>query len=129
MPQDSDPKLFDTTRGKVLVLLCRGPRTVNELMEELVTIKSETHPVEILFVADAMTGQDAVRSAEEFHARVGITLTTVLTITTLIVNSYGSVPKVSYLKALDVYLFTCFIVVFASLIGMSSNGVTKLDEY
>src|SRR6185436_6549894 len=37
------------------------------------TIKSETHPVEILFVADAMTGQDAVRSAEEFHARVGIT--------------------------------------------------------
>src|ERR1700704_4021227 len=45
----------------------------NELMEELVTIKSETHPVEILFVADAMTGQDAVRSAEEFHRRIGIT--------------------------------------------------------
>ena len=45
----------------------------DELMEELVKIKSETHPVEILFVADAMTGQDAVRSAEEFHARVGIT--------------------------------------------------------
>jgi len=44
-----------------------------ELMEELVRIKSETHPVEILFVADAMTGQDAVRSAEEFHQRVGIT--------------------------------------------------------
>ena len=44
-----------------------------ELMEELVNIKSETHPVEILFVADAMTGQDAVRSAEEFHRRVGIT--------------------------------------------------------
>lgn len=45
----------------------------DELMEELVTIKNETHPVEILFVADAMTGQDAVRSAEEFHRRVGIT--------------------------------------------------------
>ncbi len=45
----------------------------DELMEELVSIKSETHPVEILFVADAMTGQDAVRSAEEFHRRVGIT--------------------------------------------------------
>src|SRR5881628_1554528 len=44
-----------------------------ELMEELEKIKSETHPVEILFVADAMTGQDAVRSAEEFHRRVGIT--------------------------------------------------------
>lgn len=45
----------------------------DELMEELVQIKNETRPVEILFVADAMTGQDAVRSAEEFHRRVGIT--------------------------------------------------------
>src|SRR6266508_4667095 len=44
-----------------------------ELMDELVMIKGETHPVEILFVADAMTGQDAVRSAEEFHRRIGIT--------------------------------------------------------
>jgi signal recognition particle subunit SRP54 len=45
----------------------------DELMDELVRIKTETHPVEILFVADAMTGQDAVRSAEEFHRRIGIT--------------------------------------------------------
>jgi signal recognition particle subunit SRP54 len=45
----------------------------DELMEELVRIKGETRPVEILFVADAMTGQDAVRSGEEFHRRVGIT--------------------------------------------------------
>lgn len=45
----------------------------DELMDELVRIKAETRPVEILFVADAMTGQDAVRSAEEFHKRVGIT--------------------------------------------------------
>ncbi len=44
-----------------------------ELMDELANIKHETHPVEILFVADAMTGQDAVRSAEEFHRRIGIT--------------------------------------------------------
>jgi signal recognition particle subunit SRP54 len=45
----------------------------DELMEELVRIKAETRPVEILFVADAMTGQDAVRSGEEFHRQVGIT--------------------------------------------------------
>jgi signal recognition particle subunit SRP54 len=45
----------------------------DELMEELVRIKSDTRPAEILFVADAMTGQDAVRSAEEFHRRVGLT--------------------------------------------------------
>lgn len=45
----------------------------DELMIELETIKAETKPMEVLFVADAMTGQDAVRSAEEFHKRVGIT--------------------------------------------------------
>src|SRR5688500_5797183 len=35
MAQDDDRDLFGNTRGKVLLLLCRGPRTVNELMEEL----------------------------------------------------------------------------------------------
>lgn len=45
----------------------------DELMAELEKIKAETKPIEVLFVADAMTGQDAVRSAEVFHERVGIT--------------------------------------------------------
>ncbi|HEV7904853.1 MAG TPA: signal recognition particle protein [Pyrinomonadaceae bacterium] len=44
-----------------------------ELMDELKQIKAETHPVEVLFVADAMTGQDAVKSGEQFHAQVGVT--------------------------------------------------------
>ena len=44
-----------------------------ELMAELQQIKRETIPSEILFIADAMTGQDAVRSAQEFHERVGLT--------------------------------------------------------
>src|SRR5215470_5486403 len=43
------------------------------LMEELQKIKAEMQPVETLFVADAMTGQDAVKSAKEFNDRVGIT--------------------------------------------------------
>jgi signal recognition particle subunit SRP54 len=45
----------------------------DDLMVELEQIKAETRPIEVLFVADAMTGQDAVRSAEVFHERVGIT--------------------------------------------------------
>ncbi|MFN2502182.1 MAG: signal recognition particle protein [Pyrinomonadaceae bacterium] len=45
----------------------------DDLMVELEQIKAETKPIEVLFVADAMTGQDAVRSAEVFHQRVGIT--------------------------------------------------------
>ncbi len=44
-----------------------------ELMQELTQLKALLQPVEILFVADAMTGQDAVRSADEFHKRLGIT--------------------------------------------------------
>lgn len=44
----------------------------DELMSELEQIKSETNPAEILFVADAMTGQDAVRSAEQFNSRLNI---------------------------------------------------------
>src|SRR5262252_2894785 len=45
----------------------------DELMTELVAIKSATTPSDLLFVADAMTGQDAIKSAGEFNARVGVT--------------------------------------------------------
>jgi signal recognition particle subunit SRP54 len=44
-----------------------------ELMVELDGLKNQLQPAEILFVADAMTGQDAVRSAAAFHERLGIT--------------------------------------------------------
>jgi len=45
----------------------------DELMAELQDLKTLAEPSEVLYVADAMTGQDAVRSAEEFERRVGIT--------------------------------------------------------
>ena len=45
----------------------------DQLMTELQQLKDQLSPVEILFVADAMTGQDAVKSADEFHKRLGIT--------------------------------------------------------
>src|SRR5712691_8696717 len=44
-----------------------------ELMSELDAIKRDTRPSEILFVADAMTGQDAVKSAKEFDDRLAVT--------------------------------------------------------
>lgn len=44
-----------------------------ELMNELGFLKRELQPSEILFIADAMIGQDAVRSAGEFHRRLGLT--------------------------------------------------------
>src|SRR5882672_4126533 len=45
----------------------------DELMDELVAIKSVTEPSDLLYVADAMTGQDAIKSAGEFNRRVGVT--------------------------------------------------------
>jgi signal recognition particle subunit SRP54 len=45
----------------------------DELMTELQQLKALAQPSEVLYVADAMTGQDAVKSAEEFHRRIGLT--------------------------------------------------------
>jgi len=45
----------------------------DQMMVELEAIKKIAQPREILLVSDAMTGQDAVRTAEEFHRRVGLT--------------------------------------------------------
>ena len=45
----------------------------DELMEELRTIRAQTDPQEVLLVADAMMGQGAVGTAEQFHRRVGLT--------------------------------------------------------
>jgi len=45
----------------------------DELMTELVAIKDITEPADLLYVADAMTGQDAIKSAGEFNRRVGVT--------------------------------------------------------
>jgi signal recognition particle subunit SRP54 len=44
-----------------------------QMMDEVAELRSELHPNDVLFVADAMAGQDAVRAAEEFHKAVGIT--------------------------------------------------------
>ena len=45
----------------------------DELMAELEDVKSAVSPHETLLVVDAMTGQDAVNAAEEFHQRIGLT--------------------------------------------------------
>jgi signal recognition particle subunit SRP54 len=44
-----------------------------ELMQEVATIRERVHPQEVLLIADAMTGQDAVRVADEFNKTVGLT--------------------------------------------------------
>ena len=45
----------------------------DELMKELVAIREIAGPTDLLYVADAMTGQDAIKSAGEFNAQMGVT--------------------------------------------------------
>jgi signal recognition particle subunit SRP54 len=56
-----------------LILDTAGRLHINdELIQELQQIRDTLKPAEVLLVADAMTGQDAINVAENFHSRVGI---------------------------------------------------------
>jgi len=58
----------------VLIVDTAGRLHIDEqLMEEMQSLKAILNPQEILFVADSMTGQDAVRSADEFHKKLTLT--------------------------------------------------------
>jgi signal recognition particle subunit SRP54 len=58
----------------VLIVDTAGRLHIDEqLMEEMQSLKRMLNPQEILFVADAMTGQDAVKSADEFHKKLALT--------------------------------------------------------
>ncbi len=70
-------RAFKTARERghdVLLVDTAGRLHVDEpLMEEIRALAKRLEPAEILFVADAMTGQDAVRSAEAFAAALALT--------------------------------------------------------
>jgi signal recognition particle subunit SRP54 len=81
-PEESKPielarsarkEAVQTGRDTVLVDTAGRLHIDDDLMTELSELKELLNPTEILFVADAMTGQDAVKSADEFHKRLGIT--------------------------------------------------------
>ncbi|XP_043245690.1 gamma-aminobutyric acid receptor subunit beta-like isoform X1 [Amphibalanus amphitrite] len=55
-------------------------------------------------------------------ARVALGVTTVLTMTTLMSSTNAALPKISYIKAIDVYLGYCFVMVFASLLEYAYVG-------
>jgi signal recognition particle subunit SRP54 len=81
-PEGTDPKALllsalDEARsvGHEFLLVDTAGRLHidDELMGQLKELREASDPSEVLYVADAMTGQDAVRSAEEFHRRIGLT--------------------------------------------------------
>ncbi|CAN7946213.1 unnamed protein product, partial [Ixodes pacificus] len=55
-------------------------------------------------------------------ARVSLGVTTVLTMTTLMSSTNAALPKISYVKSIDIYLGTCFVMVFASLLEYAAVG-------
>ena len=58
----------------VIILDTAGRLHIDQqMMDEVAELRRELTPQDVLFVADAMAGQDAVRAAEEFHKAVGIT--------------------------------------------------------
>lgn len=61
-------------------------------------------------------------------ARVGLGVTTVLTMTTLISSTNSALPKISYVKSIDVYLAACFFMVFASLLGKPARPFRAESE-
>ena len=62
--KNHDPLIVDTA-GRLHV--------DEELMEELQMVKKILEPTEVLFVGDSMTGQDAVKSAQSFEEKIGLT--------------------------------------------------------
>jgi len=62
-------------RGRDVVVLDTAGRLQidDEMMHELEAVKQATNPAEIMLVADAMTGQEAVNIASGFHERIGLT--------------------------------------------------------
>ena len=67
-------KRAEASAYSVLIMDTAGRLHIDdEMMGELERIKQITRPQEVLLVADAMTGQDAVRVASDFHQRVGLT--------------------------------------------------------
>ncbi len=76
-PVDISKKALEHARNMaidVVIVDTAGRMQVDEtLMDEIENIRNAVEPSEILFVADAMTGQDAVNVAKEFHDRLEIT--------------------------------------------------------
>ncbi len=67
-------KKANATNTDALIIDTQGRLHVNEeLMNELMQMKTKVSPCEILLVADAMTGQDAVNIAKSFNDKLGIT--------------------------------------------------------
>ncbi|MBP7147189.1 MAG: signal recognition particle protein [Acidobacteria bacterium] len=136
---------FARERGFDVVLLDTAGRlhVDDELMNELVEVETAVSPIEVLYVADAMTGQDAIRSAEAFHKRVrltGVILTkldgdarggaalSVAAVTGVPVRFAGVGEKLDALEPFDPERMASRILGMGDVLGLIEKAEEALDE-
>jgi signal recognition particle subunit SRP54 len=132
-------------QGKTVVIIdTAGRLQIDEtLMSELTAIRERTRPVEVLLVADAMTGQEAVRIAEGFHKQVGLTgliLTKVdgdarggaalsmRSITGVPIKFLGVGEKTDALEVFEPSRLTSRILGMGDLVGLIEKAEANLDQ-
>ena len=67
-------------------------------------------------------------SHESTSARVALGITTVLTMTTISTGVRSSLPRISYVKAIDIYLLMCFVFVFTALLEYAAVNYAYWSE-
>ena len=84
----------------------------------MVTVTDSTHDIRAYDVRSQ--GSVSVTRNNYFHAGI----TTVLTMTTISTGVRSSLPRISYVKAIDIYLVMCFVFVFAALLEYAAVNYT-----
>jgi signal recognition particle subunit SRP54 len=132
-------------QGKTVVILDTAGRLQIDqtLMTELTAIRDRTKPVEVLLVADSMTGQEAVRIAEGFHKQVGLTgliLTKVdgdarggaaismRSVTGVPIKFLGTGEKVDGVEAFEPGRLASRILGMGDLLGLIEKAEANLDR-
>jgi signal recognition particle subunit SRP54 len=132
-------------QGKTVVILDTAGRLQidDTLMAELIAIRERTNPVEVLLVADSMTGQEAVRIAEGFHKQVGLTgliLTKVdgdarggaaismRTVTGVPIKFLGTGEKTDALELFDPGRLASRILGMGDILGLIEKAEANLDR-
>src|SRR5829696_1100081 len=99
----------------------------DELMNELVAIKSVTEPSDLLFVADAMTGQDAIKSAGEFNARGGAALS-VVSVVGVPIAFAGSGERLEDLEAFHPERVVSRVLGMGDVLSLIEKAEQAIDE-
>jgi signal recognition particle subunit SRP54 len=132
-------------QGKTVVIIDTAGRLQIDqaLMTELIAIRDRTKPVEVLLVADSMTGQEAVRIAEGFHKQVGLTgliLTKVdgdarggaaismRSVTGVPIKFLGTGEKVDGVEAFEPSRLASRILGMGDLLGLIEKAEANLDR-